>query len=336
MHARTVASLLLVALVLPPAWGAADADADVRALVKQLKDKDEFVRLKAAKSLGKLGTAAKGALPALTEALEDPDEDVRAVAKQAIAKIKEAAAGGGRAGGQLAELLKRLKDKSPAARQKACEAIGALGAAGAEGSEALILALGDRSPAVQQAALDALEKVNPTLHRPVLTLLVDRNDGAKVEAMRQIGRMRADGKPAVPLLVRYCGMTGVPAAHLFRLRAFEALKEIDPGGREYALLLLQAIPVSRAVPAGLEGTLVRRKAIGFAMELVRDKRLGAAQLVRPLVVAMNDPACRIQAIDALGELGAAAREAVPVLTALKRDPDMATRDAAAAALKKIQ
>jgi HEAT repeat protein len=42
---------------------------DVPALVKQLKDPDETLRLKAAKSLGKLGADAKDAIPALTEAL---------------------------------------------------------------------------------------------------------------------------------------------------------------------------------------------------------------------------------------------------------------------------
>ena len=67
-------SLVLVGLV-----GAAEG---VDELVKQLKNKDEIVRFKAAKALGKLGAEAKGAIPALTEALKDMDEDVRAVAKR--------------------------------------------------------------------------------------------------------------------------------------------------------------------------------------------------------------------------------------------------------------
>jgi HEAT repeat protein len=64
--------------------------ADVAKFIKQLKSKDEIVRLKAAKSLGKLGADAKDAIPALTDALKDDDDDVRSVAKAALAKIKAA------------------------------------------------------------------------------------------------------------------------------------------------------------------------------------------------------------------------------------------------------
>jgi hypothetical protein len=42
-----------------------------------------------------------------------------------------------------------------------------------------------------------------------------------------------------------------------------------------------------------------------------------------------------QVINALGDLGVAAKDAIPILKRLKVDPDMATRNAADA-LKKIQ
>lgn len=67
-------------------------DDDVAALIKQLKDNDAAVRLKAAKTLGTMGAKAKPAIAALFEALKDPDEDVRSVVQNAIASI---AAGGG-------------------------------------------------------------------------------------------------------------------------------------------------------------------------------------------------------------------------------------------------
>ena len=59
-------------------------------LIKQLSDKDDLVRLKAAKELGKLKEKAKDAIPALKVAATDSDEDVREVAKKALAAIKEA------------------------------------------------------------------------------------------------------------------------------------------------------------------------------------------------------------------------------------------------------
>lgn len=53
-----------------------------------LKDKDKVARRVAAKALGKIGPAAKAAVPALTEALKDKDEDVRREAAKALKKLQ--------------------------------------------------------------------------------------------------------------------------------------------------------------------------------------------------------------------------------------------------------
>ena len=57
-------------------------------LIDDLKSTDVLVRLKAVKSLSKLGPKAKTAIPALTEvAQQDVDEDIREVAARALATI---------------------------------------------------------------------------------------------------------------------------------------------------------------------------------------------------------------------------------------------------------
>lgn len=94
------------ALVLPALLQAAkDPDPDVRRVAEEsarlvaqeevgrlaqlLKDKDDNVRLLAAKALGRLGPTAASASAALAEAAaKDPDEDVRQVAKRALAKVQ--------------------------------------------------------------------------------------------------------------------------------------------------------------------------------------------------------------------------------------------------------
>jgi len=64
-------------------------DPKLKRLIDDLKSRDVLVRLKAAKSLGKLGPAAKDAIPVLTEvAKHDADEDVRKVAARALANIE--------------------------------------------------------------------------------------------------------------------------------------------------------------------------------------------------------------------------------------------------------
>lgn len=63
---------------------------DVPTLIKKLRDKDPFIRMKAAKLLGGLGADAKDALPELSKLLSDPDIDVRSVASNAMNKIQTA------------------------------------------------------------------------------------------------------------------------------------------------------------------------------------------------------------------------------------------------------
>lgn len=56
--------------------------------ISELASPDVYVRLKAAKELGKQGAAARQAIPALQKLLEDPDLDVRRVADNAIERIQ--------------------------------------------------------------------------------------------------------------------------------------------------------------------------------------------------------------------------------------------------------
>jgi hypothetical protein len=68
----------------------AKVEPSVQALMDDLKNTDESVRLCAAKKLGTFGKKAAPALAALDEASKDKDEDVARVAKAAIARIKAA------------------------------------------------------------------------------------------------------------------------------------------------------------------------------------------------------------------------------------------------------
>jgi HEAT repeat protein len=64
------------------------AKGEATRLAQLLKDRDENVRLLAAKALGKMGPLAIAAAPALKEAAaKDADDDVRAVAQSALRKV---------------------------------------------------------------------------------------------------------------------------------------------------------------------------------------------------------------------------------------------------------
>lgn len=64
----------------------------VKQLIKELGNPDETQRAQAAKQLGKLGAAAKEAIPALQTAMQDSDVDVRQIASMALLRVRRASA----------------------------------------------------------------------------------------------------------------------------------------------------------------------------------------------------------------------------------------------------
>ncbi len=71
-----------------PRPGDAEASvARVPQLVRCLRDDDFTVRRAAARGLGRIGPAAKGAIPVLMCALRDPDPSVRSAAAAALVRI---------------------------------------------------------------------------------------------------------------------------------------------------------------------------------------------------------------------------------------------------------
>jgi HEAT repeat protein len=350
---KTVISCVSVLVVASASFGYRAPS--VESLIKQLKDKDDVVRLKAAKELGKLGAAAKDAIPALTEALKDPDDDVRSVAKNSLALIREAVEPAEkkerkkRAREKLEPLLKDLRGapkdlrRAQTMRLSALKKIAELGADGMEASEAIIELCADNVPAIREAAFDALQKVNPTLHKPIIALLIDRDDAKKLAAIAELGKLGAEAKPAIPLLIQFYQLRALMArstgfGSYFSVPILSALNSIDAENKRFHRLLLAVIPVT---PSSKPGVVFvdwapRKKAIELTLEAVEAKRIKARDAVKPFLSAMSDPSCKIQAIKALGELGVRAKDAIPVLTKLKLDPDSTTREAAAEALKKIK
>jgi HEAT repeat protein len=327
-------------------------DQQVITLLKQLKDPDESVRLKAAKALGKLGVDGKPAIPALEEAAKDKDDDVRAMASKSLAAIRKALGQDDNDKGgppeKLANLIKDLKDPSAEKRMQAVDRIGATGADGIIASEALIqLLVEEKVEANQHAALDALEKVNPQLHKPILIIMVEKDPDSKAQAVDSLGELGKVAKPAVPLLLKYyASLTGKDRRRLdiapgelghfsFKETALIALRQIDGESEAFHDLLLNA--VSEDMSRGPLGqTNFRPSAILMVVLAIKENKLDAKRATKALMSAMNDRQMQILAIQQIGLIGPDAKEAIPVLMKLKFDPDMMTREAAIDALKKIQ
>ena len=139
---------------------------EVKDLIERLKDKDETVRLKAAKELGKLKEKAKDAIPALTiTANKDEDEDVRVAAKRSLEAIRDAV--GVRANqDKIKELLNPLivdlKGKNAEKRIAALDKLADLGTQAIDAGPAVVeFGILKSAPALREAATATHEKIDP-------------------------------------------------------------------------------------------------------------------------------------------------------------------------------
>lgn len=101
-------------------------DPNLTKLVDALRSSDETVRMLAAKILGKMGAAARPALPALQRASDDPDPDVRATVLAAIRRIEEAG-GPAPVADRVKILIQRLQSDDEFVRMLALRDLARLG-----------------------------------------------------------------------------------------------------------------------------------------------------------------------------------------------------------------
>jgi HEAT repeat protein len=135
---------------------------DVPALMRDLRDRDVSVRVRAAKALGMLGGAGKVAVPLLVEALKDNDPDVRTLALKALRRIAPDGNGNANsAAGEVGVYADQLRDPDPSVRLQAAKALGRLGPAAAGAAQALLEATADGDKDVRRQATDALNRVQP-------------------------------------------------------------------------------------------------------------------------------------------------------------------------------
>jgi HEAT repeat protein len=269
--------------------------------------------------LGRMGPAAREAVPELVGLLKGNDQHLRQQALVALGNI------GGGAGEAVPAMTGLLKDANVSTRQAAARALGQVGPAARRAVPELLRALDDKDSNTRQTIVFALRTIRPDGKAVVPRLLeVAKEDQtyARTAALDLLGEYGPEAAAAVPLLLDELKRGQQPYN---RVRAADALQRIDPErARKEAVPVLRELlgpPAARVLAAG---ALLRiepgdKDALAACEKALADANYGT----------------RMQAADMIGNAGAAARGLAPQLRRLLKDPAANVRVSAAGALWRV-
>jgi HEAT repeat protein len=298
----------------------------VPALVNALRDKDPKVRQEAIRAVGQLGTAARAAIPAVIELLNADDGYERVLAAEALAYLEA------RSPAAISALVKIMAERDLGLGGQAIAALGRIGPSAEAAVPALTEAVRSTDPAFRIEAALALAQVKPD-PQAILPVLVevfqDRNHPFRVRALEALSRLGLSSPDVLMMPVRMLwddmqarakaaeilGRMG-PAAKAAAPDLADVLRGSDNPARVQAALALWRIDRrnEEVIPV-LVGALKSTFTATSRASLLIPGRFGTPG-------TPPGPLCQ-QAADALGEMGPEALSAVPALTEVLKDPQLA-------------
>jgi RNA polymerase sigma factor (sigma-70 family) len=188
----------------------------IRPLLRLLGDKDAEVRAAVVETLGNVASPDTAVIPPLVRALGDESDDVRGRAVNALATFR------GRA---VPALLQALTSKTTMVRAGAAEALGFLATNPKPFLPALVEALADPSPDVQQATGRTLYRLGEAAVPALSTALKSPKARVRLQAAEILSRMdRQTGRAALPALLKALGDDDADV----RKAARKAYRSINP------------------------------------------------------------------------------------------------------------
>ncbi len=334
----------------------ADAKSSVPALTKALDDEQPSVRYGAAYALGRV--ADRRAAPALEKSAKSDDEMLSMISNWAIAQMNPNDAAIVRRAAEA--IIKAMESKNPHVRAGAIRALVELKAPSELTAPAFERAIGDLDPSVVANTMDALVAQGARAVPRVANGL--KSPKLRAYAARVLQRIGPDSAAAVPQLVEALKTADDPA---FRREVNFALAAIGPAAAPAVPELVKTFdddtlaiaqpsaayalgkigPGSKAAAPAL-GKIVlstkeplQRLAAVYALRQISPDDPSIKRMAAPLAIeglASDRELVRLESAKMLGEIGVTAPGAVEALKKAADDESGAVRDAAAAALKKLQ
>lgn len=260
-----------------------------------------------------------------------------------------------------AKLSADLKSRAAKVRLAAIEEIGRLGEKGKPFAGALCDALLDPDPKCAKAALLALEGVRPDLYAPLVKIVVDPLESAKIAGVRELGELRKEARPAIKVLVngiRQHITINVPPPESSSSRTvpaaiYEAIKYIQPddeetlkliealaspGGVAKVMLKLGKKPSADAGPPTAASPILQHRAAALAclVEWAGTDDDERKKVVPFLKAGLDNEATLFVCVKTLGTYGRLSKAHLPELKALKLSPNAYMREVATRAVELIE
>jgi HEAT repeat protein len=319
----------------PAAKGAAEG------LIALLGDPDDVVQRQAISAFAAIRPGPKVAVPLFVKLMQDSDEGVRIRVMQAVAEAKAAAVPG---------LIEALKDDKGA--YWACLIARDIGPDAAGAAPALVGKLKDKRPEIRREAVLALAAINsPGAATKIASLLSDEpSRTAATYALGALGRIPPEAESVVranvksdDALLSTTSLWALARVHPDDVKLkraaitqlVERLKDEDPFVRTAAARALASLPPSPEISGPIfEKALAGADATTIHYMLDALASLGP-QAVPKLIGALKYEPLRAQVAYILGQIGPPAAPATESLARLVSDADANVRIEAATALAKI-
>jgi HEAT repeat protein len=281
------------------------------------------IQVEAAQTLGRMGAAAKEAVPVLVAALKADDPNVRQAAAEALRALGPTAAGA--ADGLIATAAGTSEVLD--SRLTALEALEAIGPAAKGAVPRLTALLADPEARVRLGAARALAASGPAAAAAAAALgkLVTKDAAGEVRlaAARALARLGDAARPAAD------DLKAASASKLGEVRVWASYALARATGEAAAAVA----PLAKVLADPKEGGPARTA----ALEALADLAPQVPAALKAVLDAAHDKtaATRQAAAAALGGCGAAAKEVVPALVGLTRDPEAAVQRSAVESLGRI-
>jgi hypothetical protein len=239
-------------------------------------------------------------------------------------------------GDKLEALARELKSTDAQVRIKAARELGKLGPKAADVSKELCDAVLDPNLAVSKAAFQALEKVQPELHKPLTKLVFNKTLRIRLEGAKELAKLGTDAEPAAFLIVSTLAKSVAGAretnkeAERVEGEIFAALLKIGSEDPEVIRVLKTlAGPDTAAI-----GTRAR------AMELLMDWAAGdddRRKEMLPLIKSgLETPGLEAPCCGYAARYGALSKDLLPTLKLFQFSRVAAAREAALRAIVTIE